>query len=106
MAMAGLNFADVASKKLADIERPALPPVGVYRFRVTKLPEVSTTANGEWDILNIPVRAVEAVDVDDIDSYKGEVSNILLSVRFMFNKQDEVEFEKSLDRAKTFFSRH
>ena len=101
-----LNFADVANKKMSEIERPELPPVGHYRWKITKLPEITTTADGRWDILNIPVRAVEAVDVEDIGGYKGDVSKIMQSVRFMFDKNDEVEFVKSLNRVKTFFARH
>jgi hypothetical protein len=101
-----LNFADVAAKKLSEVERPPLPPVGTYRFQITKLPEATTTQNGDWDILNIPCRAVEALDDVDMEDYKGEVTSIMQSVRFMFNKNDEGEFDKSLYRAKTFFEKH
>lgn len=101
-----LNFSDVASKKLADIERPPLPPIGTYRWAVTKLPESTISADGKWDILNFPVRAVEAMEDVEMDGYKGDVNNIIQSVRFMFNKEDEVEFEKTLDRVKTFLIKH
>lgn len=101
-----INFADVASKKMDEVERPPLPPVGTYRWQITKLPEASTSGNGEWDIVNISVRAVEALDDVDMSDYKGEVTNIMQSVRFMFNKQDEVEFEKSLFRFRTFLEKH
>lgn len=101
-----INFADVASKKMDEVERPPLPPVGTYRWQITKLPEQTTSGNGEWDIVNVSVRAVEALDDVDIDDYKGEIANIMQSVRFMFNKQDEVEFEKSLFRFRTFLEKH
>lgn len=101
-----LNFADVASKKVAEIERPALPPVGTYRFAVTKLPEQTESSDGKWDIVNFSVRAMEAMDDVDMEDYKGEVTNIIQSVRFMFNKEDEVEFEKSLYRLRTFMEKH
>lgn len=101
-----INFADVASKKMDEVERPPLPPVGTYRWQITKLPESTTSGNGEWDIVNISVRAVEALDDVDMSDYKGEVTNIMQSVRFMFNKQDEVEFEKSLFRFRTFLEKH
>lgn len=101
-----LNFADIASKKLSEIERPPLPPVGTYRWVITKLPESTTSQDGKWDILNFSVRAVEAMEDVEMDDYKGEVGNILQSVRFMFNKEDEVEFDKSLDRVKTFLMKH
>lgn len=101
-----LNFADIANKKMSDIEAVPLPPVGHYRWKIMKLPEITTTTDGKWDILRIPVRAVEAVDVEDIADYKGDVSKIMQTVSFMFDKTDEVEFMKSLNRVKTFFSKH
>lgn len=101
-----LNFADAASKKIADIERPPLPPVGTYRFSITKLPSSSTTNDEKWDILSIPCRALEAMDDVDMTDYNGAVEGILNNVKFMFNKEDEAEFEKSLYRARTFFEKH
>ena len=101
-----LNFSDVAAKKFEDIEKPPLPPVGTYRWQIMKLPDQNTSGDGRWDIVNFSVRAVEALDDVDMDDYKGEVGNIMQSVRFMFNKEDEVEFEKSLDRLKTFLGKH
>lgn len=101
-----LNFADLAQKKVEDIERVPLPPVGTYRFQITKIPAVSTSNDGKWDILNVACRAVEALDDVEMDDYKGEVSGILQSVRFMFNKEDEVEFTKSENRMRTFFEKH
>jgi hypothetical protein len=101
-----LNFADVASKPMAEVERPPLPPVGTYRWRITKLPEMSTTQSGEWDIVQVSVQAVEALDDVETDDYPGDIHNIRQSLRFMFNKQDEAEFEKSLFRFRTFLEKH
>lgn len=101
-----INFADVASKPMADVERPPLPPVGTYRWRITKLPEQTTTQNGEWDIVNFSVQVVEALDDVEVSDYPGEIKNVRSSVRFMFNKQDEAEFEKSLFRLRTFLEKH
>lgn len=101
-----LNFNDVANRKPEEIERPPLPPVGTYRWTITKLFNQTTSNDGKWDILNFPVRAVEALEDVDMEGYKGEVTNIVQSVRFMFNKEDEVEFEKTLDRVKTFLTKH
>lgn len=101
-----LNFSDVVNKKLEDIERPPLPPVGVYRWSITKLPEATTSNDGKWDILSISCRAVEYVDVPEADSYPGEVNNITNQVKFMFNKEDEAEYERSLFNARNFFEKH
>ena len=101
-----INFADVAAKPIADVERPPLPPVGTYRWRIGKLPEQTTSGNGEWDIVNFSVQAVEALDDVEVSEYPGDIANIRQSVRFMFNKLDEAEFEKSLFRLRTFLEKH
>ena len=101
-----LNFADIASKKMEEIERPPLPPVGTYRFAITKLPEATTTNDGNWDILTVQCRALEALDDVDMEDYKGEVSGISSQVKFMFNKNDEAEFGKSEYRMRQFFEKH
>ena len=102
-----LNFKDIASKKFEEIERPPLPPVGTYRWRVSKLPTIDEdVGDGKWDVLNIPVVAVEAMDNVDLDGYSGQITNIQQRISFMFNKEDEVEFEKTLFRARTFFEKH
>lgn len=101
-----INFADVASKPMAEVERPPLPPVGTYRWKITKLPEQTTSNNGEWDIVTFSVQAQEALDDVEVDDYPGDIRNIRSNVRFMFNKQDEAEFEKSLFRLRTFLEKH
>jgi hypothetical protein len=100
------NFADIANKKVADVERPPLPPVGTYRWSITKLPAVATSGDGKWDILTVLCRALEAQDDVDMDGFAGDVTNITNQLKFMFNKEDEAEFEKTLYRVRTFFEKH
>lgn len=101
-----LSFAEVANTKIADVERPQLPPVGTYRWQITKLPAVVTSGDGKWDILTVLCRAHEAMDDVDMTDFPGEVPNITNQIKFMFNKEDEAEFEKSLYRVRTFFEKH
>lgn len=101
-----LSFAQIADKKIDDIERPPLPPVGTYRWKITKLPELSKSNDEKWEILTVSVRAVEALDDVEVSDYNGDITNIVQSVRFMFNLEDEAEFEKTLFRVKTFFEKH
>ena len=100
------DFASIANKKVTEIERPPLPPVGTYRWSITKLPAVTTTGDGKWDILTVQVRALEALDDVEQSDYSGDITNITNQVKFMFNKEDEAEFDKSLFRARTFFEKH
>lgn len=100
------SFTEIANKKVEDIERPPLPPVGTYRWSITKLPEVSKSNDEKWEFLRIPCRAVEALDNVDMADYKGDVSNIAMSVSFVFNVEDEVAFEQTLFRVRQFFEKH
>lgn len=101
-----LNFADIASKKIEDVERPPLPPVGEYRWKVTKVPEQSKSADEKWEIVTFNVQAVEALDSVDMEDYRGEVTGIRNRVVFMFDTQDEAKFEQTLFNLKRFLENH
>lgn len=103
--MAGLNFNDVATKKVAEVERPPLPPVGEYRFAITKLPVVTTTKDEAWDIVEFQARALEAITADMAD-YKGEVNGIVQRLAFMFDKNDQVSFDRTMFRLRGFLENH
>lgn len=100
-----LNFADVASKPVDSVEKPPLLPVGTYRWRITKLPSSRDTPDGAWEVLEIPCQAVEAMDDVEIEDIKGELKGYFNRVSFMFNKNDEAEFEKTLYNATQFFEK-
>src|ERR1043165_9663116 len=101
-----INFAEQAGKKIAEVEKPPLPPVGTYRWSVTKLPANTTSNDDKWDFLTFQCRALEALDDVDMDGYQGEVTNIILPLKFMFNKEDEAEFAKAEYRLRTFLEKH
>lgn len=100
-----LNFADAAKKKLGEIERPPLPPVGTYRWQITKLPETRDSSDGKWTFLNINVRALEAVSAD-MEDYEGDVTKIVNQIRFIFDLEDENSFDKTMFQARQFFEEH
>lgn len=101
-----LNFNDVLNKQADEIEKPPLPPVGTYEWRITKIPEQKTSGNGDWDMVNFYVVAVQAMDNVEVDDYKGEITNIRLTKSFLFNKNDEVEFERTFYNLKVFLENH
>lgn len=101
-----LNFADIASKKVENIERPPLPPVGEYRWKVTKVPSQTKTKDEAWEIVEFPVQAVEALDSVEMDDYRGEVTGIRNRVVFMFDTNDEAKFEQTLFNLKRFMESH
>lgn len=103
-----LDFKSIASKKIADVEKPPLPPVGDYRWQVTKIPEIRevTSDKGAWDAVEFQVRAVEALDNVDMSDYNGKIEGITNRVSFMFDKNDEVNFGKTEYRLRTFLEKH
>ena len=101
-----LNFAEAAGKKVAEIERPPLPPEGHYIWQITGLPKSETSKDELWDFLTVPCRAMEAKEDVDMSDYKGAVTGITNSVKFIFEKSDEVKFEQTLFRCRNFFEKH
>lgn len=103
-----MDFKSIANKKLDVIEKPALPPIGTYRWQITKLPEQREVSSekGSWDALEFQLRAVEALDNVDMDGYKGKVESITQRLSFMFDKNDEANFERTLFRLKKFLIDH
>lgn len=105
-----VNFNDIANQKLQEIEPVPLPPVGTYRWVVTKLPVqdafTSKKSGVEYDRINFLVKAVAPMEDVDVTDYKGKVTDITDRVTFMFDKSDEVNFQRSLNRLKNFLTNH
>lgn len=100
------NFNDILTKTADEVEKPALPPVGTYRWKITRIPEQTTSASEEWDIVNFSVQAAEAMDNVDTDDYKGDIANIRNRKSFLFNKNDEAEFDRTLYNLRNFLENH
>lgn len=100
------NFADIAQKKMDEIERPPLPPVGTYRWRIAKLPDVTKSQDEKWQFVRFFCKAVEPRDDVDLSDYSGDPANITLTKSFVFNLSDEVEFEKTEYAVRQFLEKH
>lgn len=101
-----VDFASIASKKVEEVERPPLPPVGTYRFRVMKIPTQTKSGDEKWEFVRFFCKAVEATDNVETDDYPGDITNIVLSKTFMFDTEDEASFESSLFNMRQFCERH
>lgn len=101
-----MNFADALNVKSEEIERPPLMPVGTYRWIVEKIPSQDTIADGRYDVCDFTLKCMGAEDdVDEEDLAKfGDVTKVRRRLRFMFNKEDEAEFGRSLFRLKQFLT--
>lgn len=101
-----MNFADVTKTKVGAVEKPPLPPVGTYQWLISKLPAVTTSNDDKWDFLSVPLKCQQPLDDVDVDEYAGDLSNLFMEHKFIFNKEDEAEFAKTLFRVRTFFEKH
>lgn len=100
------NFNEIASKKVEDVERPPLPPVGTYRFRVTKVPVQTKSQDEKWEFVRFPARVVEALDNVEVGDYPGDVANIMLDKAFVFDTTDEAAFETALYNMRQYCEKH
>ena len=107
-----LNFQDALNTKAEDIDRPPLMPIGTYRWMVTKHPTLDTIADGRFDVVDFMMKSLSAlddVDADDLAEFTskaGELTNQARRLRFLFNKEDEGAFNKTMYYLKTFIGEH
>jgi hypothetical protein len=102
------SFEDALSVKADTIEKPPLPPTGTYTFNITKVPEHKTSDDEAWDFVNIPVQAISAgpdVDEDELERFGG-VKALFLRVSFIFNREDDANFDRTLYNLKRFILEH
>lgn len=104
-----VNFADIANNtSVDDIERPPLVPIGTYTFMVEKVPERGNVGQGRFDTVDFVLKVVEAsedVDPDDVQEF-GDITNVRIRHRFMFNTEDEAAFKRALFNLKRFLEDH
>jgi hypothetical protein len=96
------------------IERPPNMPIGTYLWQVTKVPVQGEVGKGnEWETVDFPCKCLgpalngngeSDIDPDDLASYRsrGKIEGLPNSIRFMFDKNDDVNFQKRLFALKQF----
>jgi hypothetical protein len=103
-----VNFAAIANKKLADVERPPIPPLGMYRFTITKPAQIEEIANGAYTNITLICKALEAyenVDTDELATFGG-VSNVVSSVKFLYDNNDANKGAQIEFRIRQFLEKH
>ena len=103
-----MDFNEALNQKASDIEKPPLMPQGTYVWEVTKVPAITTSKSGEWDIAEFLVKAIQAeddVDEDDLAEF-GAVTQARNKVSFMFSKNEDnkTDNENMLYRLKSFLT--
>jgi len=104
-----VNFAEALNTKSNSIERPPLIPIGTYSAIVTKVPAIETIGDGKWDVLDFQLRLQapqDDVDTEALAEYGGLGPQSVLRHRFMFAKDDEAAFKRTLFNLKNFLTKH
>lgn len=104
-----VDFLAALDTKSEDQEKPKDPPQGTYIWAVNKVPTISRTNTGDWDIVEFPMRAVAAeadVDEDALAEY-GPVDSIYNRISFLSPTAEDADNDrkKALDRINKFMER-
>lgn len=103
-----MNFADALNKSTSDIEKPPLQPAGTYKWAVEKVPAIESSKDGKWDYLDFQLKclgAEEDVDQEALNTF-GSLANVRQRRRFIFDKNDEQAFNRTLYQVKRFITEH
>lgn len=104
-----LDFNSIANTKVEDVKAVPLPPVGHYRWRVTKLPTIrdfSGKDGTEYQSVDFAVQVVAPLEDVEPAEYAGELTDIRQSLGFLFNKADETAFIRMQNNLKRFLLEH
>lgn len=86
-----MNFLDALNTPAQEIEAPLNLPVGTYIWRVAKVHKESTTAKGDYSIVEIPIVPVspytdsngeQDVDAEELEAF-GSIANATNRISFM-----------------------
>tara|TARA_R110000868_G_scaffold307378_1_gene568834 strand:+ start:6329 stop:6787 length:459 start_codon:yes stop_codon:yes gene_type:complete len=104
-----MDFASALNTPASDVEKPPVLPQGTYIWSVTKIPTMTRTNSGEWDIVEFavtPVSAEDDVDPDDLEAF-GNLRSGMNRLAFMFptDPAKEADAKRSLFRLKQFLLR-
>lgn len=104
-----LDLTQVLDKKIEDIERPPLVPACTYDVaRVDKQP-VLREVNDDWealDFLMAPVSAdMDTISQEELDEF-GDITKARVRHTFMFDKNDNAAFERTLFNVRRFLEDH
>jgi hypothetical protein len=102
-----MDFNSVLDQAIDTIEKPPLMPQGAYVWVVNKF-STDKVGGGKWDTMDFQLKCVSAsddVDEDELAEY-GSPANKIMTKRFMFNGEDEANFNRTLFEVKTFCLDH
>lgn len=101
------NFKEALNVDVQTIEKPPLPPVAHYRWKVIGR-SFGSVGNGKYDTVDFRMQAIELNEEDPtpelLDAVEacGGVNSIRLRHRFMFNTGDDEEAQAAFDKTKWY----
>lgn len=101
-----MDFNSVLKTKVSEIERPPLVPHGTYIGAISKVPtprEISG-ANFSGSVVDFNIRLMQAQDDVDADALRefGSLKSAMVQHSFMFNKDDDNAFQRTLFNMRRF----
>lgn len=105
-----MKFSDALDRKLEEIKRPPVLPVGHYIWQISKHPEIdefeSQKTGGTFERVTFQLTCAAAsddVDPDDLEAY-GNVQGAQSRKTFLFsnNPDDKAAFERSMFNLRRF----
>jgi hypothetical protein len=101
------SFKDALNIKMEEIKRPPLLPQGHYVAQVTKVPEI-LQEHDNYDYVDFTIKILQPSD--DVDSSElqefGGLNNVVRRHRFLFDKNDEAAFNRTMYQLKRFLLDH
>lgn len=101
-----MDFNQVLKTIVNEIERPPLVPHGTYVGQISKVPTPRdlSTVNFNGNVVDFNIRlqqAQEDVDADALREY-GSLASAMCQHSFMFNKDDDNAFQRTLFNMRRF----
>jgi hypothetical protein len=101
-----MDFNQVLKTKVETVERPPLVPHGTYLGAISKIPVSRdiNTANFNGNIVDFNIKLLRAMDDVDADSLReyGSLASAMAQHSFMFNKDDDNAFQRTLFNLRRF----
>lgn len=107
-----MNFTDALNVNVAEIERPPLPPIGTYTWKVEKVEFGEVGTANKFDTVDIRLQAIESGE--DVSPSKlsdfGGLKMVKQRLRFMFPKaegeEQKAQFERTMFNLRRFLEEH
>lgn len=104
-----MKFSEALDRKMEEVKRPPVPPVGHYVWQVAKHPdheEFDSKDGKHFERLTFSLRAVQAgedVDPDDLAEF-GNVAGFPNRKTFLFSndEEDQAAFDRSMFQLRRF----